>query len=575
VINARLYFNGDDCFLCWATPPISNCWGFAIRRNLVTADGKHSDGLLHNYTGFKGDNNLPHRHRPSDVWPFQRYTWTDHGVGVGDTISYTISAVTKTGTDLNVDAATSVTVGPVVATCQGDGDSFAYFNRGILLSQFMTKHLPVNWTAGDLIALKNALEVDDNDLRAFLTGDLGKRLLDLLTEAKNKSWHVFAALYEIDDHALISHLADLKQRAHVVLSNGSKKKKGEDSNKAALPDLVGIDLTRRMLWSEGLGHNKFVVFAKSPTKPFMVWTGSTNWATTGLCTQLNNGILVEDKDIAETYVKQWNLLKDDKRTGPQGQPMHFGPALMQSNDVPKSGLSTSIGKWRAWFTRTSTGQDLADITTLIDGAKDAILFLMFEPGTAGLLPVLQKRLDPGSPTYDPKVYIHGVVNSLKAAGTDVEVSLVSRSGAKPKFDLQVIQPEGVGASAGLAGWATEVTRKDFLLGQGGQIGHAIIHSKVIVIDPFTDPIVVTGSHNFSQPASDSNDENLLIIQGNAGLAQRYAVNVMGVYQHYRWREYLKDCKAKGVPPWDGLSKDDKWQWKDAPHNAELKFWLRA
>jgi len=53
VINARLYFNGDDCFLCWATPPISNCWGFAIRRNLVTADGKHSDGLLHNYTGFK------------------------------------------------------------------------------------------------------------------------------------------------------------------------------------------------------------------------------------------------------------------------------------------------------------------------------------------------------------------------------------------------------------------------------------------------------------------------------------------------------------------------------------------
>ena len=42
MINARLYFNGDDCFLCWATPPISNCWGFAIRRNLVTADGKHS-----------------------------------------------------------------------------------------------------------------------------------------------------------------------------------------------------------------------------------------------------------------------------------------------------------------------------------------------------------------------------------------------------------------------------------------------------------------------------------------------------------------------------------------------------
>jgi phosphatidylserine/phosphatidylglycerophosphate/cardiolipin synthase-like enzyme len=39
-----------------------------------------------------------------------------------------------------------------------------------------------------------------------------------------------------------------------------------------------------------------------------------------------------------------------------------------------------------------------------------------------------------------------------------------------------------------------VTHKQFL----SQVGHAIVYSKVFVIDPFSDnATVVTGSHNFS------------------------------------------------------------------------------
>jgi phosphatidylserine/phosphatidylglycerophosphate/cardiolipin synthase-like enzyme len=136
----------------------------------------------------------------------------------------------------------------------------------------------------------------------------------------------------------------------------------------------------------------------------------------------------------------------------------------------------------------------------------------------------------------------------------------------------VIQPDGVGH--GLAGWAAEVTRQDFLMGQGGVIGHAIIHSKMIVIDPFTDPVVITGFHNFSQSASSKNDENLLIVKGNKELAERYAVNIMSAYQHYRWRAYLKECVAKGISPWQGLKKSDQWQKKDAQHDLELQFWFK-
>jgi hypothetical protein len=42
-------------------------------------------------------------------------------------------------------------------------------------------------------------------------------------------------------------------------------------------------------------------------------TGSTNWTETGLCTQSNNCIIVEDDGIANDYFAYWNRLKNDKQ----------------------------------------------------------------------------------------------------------------------------------------------------------------------------------------------------------------------------------------------------------------------
>jgi len=574
MIDAKAYFNGDDCFLAWSMPFIKDCWGFAIYRNLKKANGKEYKDFIPNRTGFENDDNKPHDIKSSEEWPFQRYTWTDHGVDAGDIVSYSISPVIKTNNGLEIDHQATFNIAPMTITEKGDGNAFAYFNRGIILSQFMAKKLGDNWEKKDLLKLKKQLGNEDNELRVFLEGQLGSKLMALLKQAEEKKWHIFASLYELDDEEIIDNIKELGKNAHIVLSNGSKKKKGEDGNAKAVKAIKGkIDLCRRMLWSEGLGHNKFVVFAKTPSQPFMVWTGSTNWATTGLCTQLNNGILIQDSAVADVYLKQWKLLKNDQRTGRGGAKMHFGEALMDSNDESKNGSAGKTGKWTVWFSRTSEGQEMKEITELINGANDAILFLMFEPGANGLLQIIQSRLSSAAATANDKLYIHGVVNTLKPSktGQDVSVELIGR-GQHKGFDLRVIQPEGV--AGGLAEWATEVTRRDFLMGQGGVIGHAIIHSKIIVIDPRTRPIVITGSHNFSQSASSKNDENLIIIKGNSGLAERYAVNIMSVYQHYRWRAYLQDCNAKGISPWHGLKKTDQWQKQDAPTDPELGFWLK-
>jgi phosphatidylserine/phosphatidylglycerophosphate/cardiolipin synthase-like enzyme len=115
-----------------------------------------------------------------------------------------------------------------------------------------------------------------------------------------------------------------------------------------------------------------------------------------------------------------------------------------------------------------------------------------------------------------------------------------------------------------------VTRKTFL----SQIGHAIVHSKVLVIDPLSDdPVVVTGSHNFSAPASEKNDENLVIIRGHKKLATAYATYVMSVYQHYRFRSYVRETLAQGKKPWSYLDDDDKWLKDELRSKAqEIAFW---
>ena len=112
----------------------------------------------------------------------------------------------------------------------------------------------------------------------------------------------------------------------------------------------------------------------------------------------------------------------------------------------------------------------------------------------------------------------------------------------------------------------------------------MIHSKVIVIDPFgKSPVVMTGSHNLGPKASSSNDDNLVIIEGASGLAAEYAVYIMNVYGHYKWlfNDYLRrqgaTAGAKKVSPqYDGNDDNSEWQQryrKPGVNLREIEFWL--
>lgn len=572
----KVYANEDDALLFWSiSAPIDACRGFAIARRKKRPNGKRTEDFLLNRMGFESEKvaATPEQGqeavaKPSTEWPFQRFSWTDHDADTGDTVAYRVIPVIRNAAGkLELLESHASPWSPARTLGKADSKTFKpFFNRGFVMSQFMARYLKER-----KLTLKQFKETisnkDDTTIRRFLSGDLRLALLDQLKKAASEKTEVFAALFELSDTELIDALVALGGKAHLVLANGSVTKTKEetsaqararDENDDARKRLVdaGADVKEhdRFISPGALGHNKFLIRTDKKGKPLIAWTGSTNWAPTGLCTQVNNGLLIDDPQIAQVYLDQWHRLRDAASDFPK--------SLVAENSRPKQVGEETPGKVRStvWFTRASRVVDLDALRAEVQKAREGILFLMFMPGSAGLFSTVAAR------SAEPNLYVRGVVSELPNGRGDesaVDVNLIDGADHTP-VHLDIIQPEGV--EHPFANFAAEVTHKQFLAG----IGHAIIHSKVVVIDPFSaDPVVITGSHNFSTSASSKNDENFIIIKGDHDLAEAYAVNVLGAYDHYRWRAFLAQTKK----PFSGLKDDDKWQARKlAAERRDLQFW---
>ena len=561
-IKIAVYANSDDAFVAWAPDEfIADCRGFKLERGRRTGRREQVE-IVENRLGFAKDKPKSGDHRPSDIWPFQRFNWTDHAVDVGTEVRYRVSAMVRSGPDtLTAGFASDWSPWTKLTAAAGDGFS-CFFNRGLILSQFVARYLqekkitPAKLKAG----LKTSA---DPSFRKFLQGDLGAMLFTLLSDAKAPGAELHAALYELDDDALETAMIDVGARLNLILANGSDKSGDGNADARTRMQEGGVPTIDRLLKSKGLGHNKFVV--RSDAKgPNAVWTGSTNWSTTGLCTQINNGLLIEDGNVARHYLQQWTRLRD--ASPPALDPANFPPALVQANDQPKE-FDVGSTKVTVWFTRTSDGRDMDALRELITSAQDSILFLMFTPGPDGLHTLAAKRAD------ERKMYVRGVVSSLGMTKADneknvLDIQLVSSDQTFKPDRYSVVQPQGEGSAIGP--WIKEVTRPDFL----SQVGHAIVHSKILLVDPLgDDPVLVTGSHNFSGAASTKNDENLVIVRGHKQLARAYAAHIMSVYQHYRYRSYIREMEAEGKKPWSQLADDDHWLKSELKSKAhEIAFW---
>jgi phosphatidylserine/phosphatidylglycerophosphate/cardiolipin synthase-like enzyme len=558
----RASANLDDVHLAWDPgEKIAGCLGFAIQCKRGNAAPKY----LSNRVGFKDDPTVDADGnrvtlRSSQDWPFQRYDWTDHAADLGDEIVYRVVARVKGANGELVDGPASAWTQKLKLSSDcGDGIS-AYFNRGFVLSQFMARYMKKHGITFETLK-ENAIDVAtavDQEARIFLGGELRKVMLAMLNEvAKKAKLRFHAALYELEDDELIAALVKLGERAEIVLANGSVDKKGEDQNASARATLnaANVVVHDRMVSPRALGHNKFAIVGSvtgGKFKPIKAWTGSTNWTPTGLCTQLNNAVMIENADVAAAYEAQFVRLRDAE-SGFDG--------LLDANSTPTRGVALGSASADIWFSRLRNQIDIAELVALVKGAKQGVFFVMFKPGAepvSTLLAMQEKNKD---------LYVRGVATQFTGAGRE-KVQLLKSD--PQTYSLQTIEATGVGSNVGQ--WAVEGTAAQFF----ESIGFAITHSKVLVIDPFgDDPVIVTGSHNFSASASGTNDENFVVIRGHKRLAEHYAINCMQTYSHYRWRAYLAQSKAEHRPPFEFLAATDKWQNRRTSREtaAMLKFWL--
>ena len=92
---------------------------------------------------------------------------------------------------------------------------------------------------------------------------------------------------------------------------------------------------------------------------------------TGLCTQANNGLLVEDAAVAGAYKDAWDRIH---RAGSA-----YPPSLAKANSIARS-FTVDQSAVSFWNAPTDAQEDMDQARKLINNAKEGVLFLMFNPG---------------------------------------------------------------------------------------------------------------------------------------------------------------------------------------------------
>lgn len=602
IISARAIANNEVAYLAWSVDePIAGCLGFDITR-IYPDTGEEKP--LASWVPFKGQANPDWTPQSTRVWPIQKLSWRDLTLRKRRdrlalrpdevTVCYRIQAVGRfrpgmapmpleasapkyDGQPLPLAYLGDPVVSNTVKVTQRFGDIRATFTNGILAAQWLRKVLKEKGEELTPKTIAAHISTPGDEIRGYLTGDVLDMLKDLLHRTEKEPGSRLAmALYELWDEDLVELIAARRESIELILSNSSKDHKdahwdaGNALMRELLTDVLGARKTDRMFNNAHIGHNKFAVFQDAQGMPKAVMTGSTNWTPTGLAGQSNNAILIESEPIARAYLDYWQDLKADtaqfQRPDPLSAPTSNvqGATLRQrcADGRTEATLAdgTRVAFWRSPNTHAKTKgphlpPDLAEVYDLIERASEAVFFAVFLPSQSGRTSVIEQAITVAGQRGDLLVY--GAVSDVMAMPN---YEPPKRDGSpKVHHEQPAIYDNGT----------VHVVRavalnKDDVVGSFESellsIGKAIIHDKIVVVDPLSaNCAVVLGSHNLGTKASYENDENLLIIRGNRALAEAYTTHVLDVYEHYRFRALQHELVARGQAPDDGmLTIDDRW-----------------
>jgi phosphatidylserine/phosphatidylglycerophosphate/cardiolipin synthase-like enzyme len=604
---ALAFSNNDIAVVAWTFDKhLDGCLGFAIFQ--IDLD-KKTERALPAMAKFASQDQKGKF--TTEQSPVQKFWWKDLYARRGGAYQYRIVPMGGTPGALKPLQGVQPLLSNKVTITEKRGQFSAYFNRGIVATQALSHALN---DKPSIQALTPHILDPADPIRMRLMGQLYEGVTSLLDRADASGGTVNAALYELNDPKGLEvrlqaadHKGSPKSR-HVILGNeqsvDADKKTIEDADSENRANLkaAGVDVTDRILRKGDIPHNKFMVLSEKGT-PAAVLSGSTNWTSTGLCTQTNNALIIESATVAQRYIDYWKAVQADIAAADGDQKKLQSPTLRKWNrdnndDSIRKPIDLGGGVSIEVMFSPNTNHTLASpprekpndmerVFDLIAGAKQAVLFLAFDPGNNSILDAAGKAL-----ALNSNLFVRGALTSSQRAtkfsealhqggaadeddGGHKGIAVVGEPGKpKKKGDKPVLQPDYRAIPAGnvtsgdaFGQWEAEMQK----------YGFAVIHNKIVVIDPFSaNCTVVTGSHNLGFRASHNNDENMVIVRGNRALAEAYACHVLDIYDHYAWRYWLKKSPDIFGKP---LSDNDTWQERyiigPDEKSPELRFWLAA
>ena len=347
----------------------------------------------------------------------------------------------------------------------------------------VTPFATISNSTGDMKAYFNTAVDHDysNGVDAiYLSNAVDDTLISYMNRAK---YSIDLTMYNFNNQG-ISNISDaLKAAANRgltvrVIGDGTTANLGLD-------ELVGSNVNVLVGPADhgGIMHNKFILFdteSANQNDP-LVWTGSTNLTDGQVNLDANNVIIIQDQSLARTYKIEFDEMWGSSTATPSVANGRFGSH--KRNNTPHRFMIG--GKNVECYFSPTDGINPKIVETINTANHDLSIATM-----------LITRIEMGN-----------AIAARKRAG--VEANVITNTEGNNNAIVNDTLHNALG---------THYTFDD--------VSSGIMHHKYMIVDqnaPSSDPVVLTGSHNWSASANTENDENTLIIH-DATLANIYYQN---------------------------------------------------
>jgi phosphatidylserine/phosphatidylglycerophosphate/cardiolipin synthase-like enzyme len=527
--------------------------GFAIER----AELKDGNAVERYYLRgikrfkFKDEGLPPGTPVPTSEHPVQSFQWGDYTAKPATTYNFTVTPVYGKPKLLELDNASATTVritteAEEAGAVAGRPSHDIYFNRGVAGSQAFARKF------GDVKLNQNDPHSEpmvwmSRGLFEALTGFIG-----LAAEKDAADYKLRAMLYEFR-YLPVGEAFRAADKAGADVDIRYEAQKYKKDNEAMIRKAGIKKICKPQKSRAGIRHNKFIVLIHKD-KPVAVWTGSTNISAGGIFGHSNVGHTIWDEEIAQRFLEFWERLAEaDVKT------VALKAANLEVEPTPKRDSSPPADRILTLYSPRDDKDDeetLQWYADLIDNARQ-IACITF--------------------AFNLDDFFRDAL--LKNDGV-LRYALMDKKPNK-KFEDEVYRIKNTVMAPGAI-----LKDGDFALFLGERLTgfnrNLYIHDKFILIDPLgEDPVVVTGTANFSKPSQNANDENMLVIRGNTRVADVYFGEYMRIFDHLYSRYIVKKLKSEHKhDPDAGFLKEDWKDWvpshfKKGPKALRRRFFMSS